>query len=189
MVQLHSQQHTRDDIIWSALAYKYSTQVFTDYPYAEKVRDKVDALFLQIWGWLKHVHTDTRRTIHEFNGDDFSVQRFDVHSSNILLGNHFHKKSMWHTESDGLDLWKLSELFIFDEGGWFLLLQNIDPEWQIFWKIEKFRILARDILVIPPFQAHTLFLESGTKFRWFRPYRFDETDMDMNPCILELPTK
>lgn len=187
MTSSNSLRHSKSDIIGSALAYQYATQAFTDFPYASRVRGKVDALFSEIGDWLQHVHTDARRSIHEYNWSDFSVQRFEVHSANIPLGNHFHKKSEWHRESDGTDLWKLSEMFVFDEGQGLLLLQNIDPEWKVIGKVEQFSIMARDIIVIPPFQAHTLFLDPGTKFRWFRPYPFDKDDMDMNPYKLELP--
>ncbi len=41
-------------------------------------------------------------------------------------------------------------------------------------------------MVIPPFQAHTFFLDSGSIMRGFRPYPFDENDKDMNPYKLEL---
>lgn len=180
-------EHSKSDIIWSALAYQYATQAFTDFPYASKVREKVDALFSMIGDWMQHVHTDSRRSIYEFNGSDFSVQSFDVHSADVPLGNHFHKKWEWHIESDGTDLWKLSEMFVFDKGKGLLLLQNLDPDWKVIGKIESFRILAQDIIVIPPFQAHTFFLDPGTKFRWFRPYPFDKNDMDMNSHKLELP--
>lgn len=54
-------------------------------------------------------------------------------------------------------------------------------------KIEELNIRAQDIIVIPPFQAHTLYLDPGTRFRGFRPYPFDKDNMDMNPYKLELP--
>lgn len=189
MTQSSLSQHSQADIIWLTLAYSYSTLAFTDFPYREKVREKVDALFLKIGDWLQHVHTDPRRSIHEYNGSDFSVQKFEVHLANIPLGNHFHTKSVWYKEFDRTDLWKLSELFIFDEGHGLLLLQDLDPEWKVIGKMEELRIRARDIIVIPPFQAHTLFLEPGTKFRWFRPHPFDQENMDMNPYKLEIPVK
>lgn len=180
MTLMNSSNHSQSDIIWSALAYQYATQAFTDFPYASKVREKVDALFAKIGDWLQHVHTDDRRSIYEYNGSDFSVQSFEVHSANIPLGNHFHKKSVWNIESNGSDLWKLSEMFIFDEGSWVLLLQKLSPDGKTIAKMEEFRILTQSILVINPFEAHTLYLEPGTKFRWFRPYPFDKDDMDMN---------
>lgn len=179
--------HSESLIIGSALAYEYATQTFTDYSYATKVRGRIDALFWEIWVWIQHAHTDARRSIHEYNGTDFSIQSFEVHSSDVPLGNHYHKKAIWHQEPDGTDLWKLSELFVFDQGKGVLLLQDIDPEGRVIWTVQKFTIRARDIIVIPPFQAHTLFLEAGTKFRWFRPYPFNQDDMDLNAHKLEIP--
>lgn len=187
MVLTNSAKHGKSDIIGSALAYEYATRTWTDFPYASKVREKVDILFSEIGDLLQNVHTDDRRSIYEYNGSDFSIQAFEVHSANVPLGNHYHKKSVGHTESDGTDLWELSEMFVFDEWRWILLLQYIDPEWKVIWKIEEFSIRAGDILVIPPFQAHTLFLDPKTKFRWFRPYPFDKDNMDMNTHKLELP--
>lgn len=185
MIQSNVSEHSKADIIWAALAYQYTNQAFTDFPYSSRVRKKVDALFLQIGEWLKHAHTDFRRSIHEYNGSDFSIQSFEVHSANIPLGNHFHKKSVWHTESDGIDLWQLSELFVFDEGEGILLLQKLSPGGIALSKIEEFRMISHHILVINPLEAHTLYLEPGTKFRWFRPYPFDVKDMDLNPYRLE----
>ena len=187
MTLINSSKHSKSDIIGSALAYEYATRTWTDFPYTWKVREKVDALFSEIGDLLQLVHTDDRRSIYEYNGSDFSVQSFEVHSTNVPLGNHFHKKSEWHKESDGTDLWELSEMFIFDEGQGLLLLQNLDLEWKVIGKIEEFSIRAGNILVIPPFQAHTLFLDPKTKFRWFRPYPFNKNDMDMNLHKLELP--
>lgn len=187
MTSSWSLKHSQSDLIRSALVYQYAMQGWIEQSYILIVREKIDILFSQIWNWLHHVHTDARRTIHEHNGHDFSVQSFEVHSANVPLGNHFHKKSEWYIEFDGTDLWELSEMFIFDEWGWVVLLQDIDPEWKVIWKIKEFSLRARDILVIPPLQAHTLFLDLGTKFRWFRPYPFDKDNMDMNPHKLELP--
>lgn len=180
-------EHTQADIIWTALAYNHMSQWFIDHPYVSRVREKVDALFLQIGKWLEHVHTDSRRSIYEYNWSDFSIQKFEVHSGDVPLGNHFHKKSIWFLESHETGLWKLSELFVFDEGWGSLFLQDIDPEWAVIERIEEIKIRARDIIAILPFQAHTLFLEPGTRFRWFRPYPFDRDDMDMNSFKLELP--
>ncbi|MBX9809908.1 hypothetical protein K2X92_05960 [Candidatus Gracilibacteria bacterium] len=184
---MNSSKHSKSDIIGSALAYQYATQAFTDFPYAGKVREKVDALFSILGDGIQHVHTDHRRSIHEYNGSDFSVQSFEVHSADVPLGNHFHKKAVGYTESNGTDLGKLSEMFVFDEGQGLLLLQDLDPEGNVIGKIEELSIRARDIIVIPPFQAHTFFLESGTKFRGFRPYPFNKDDMDLNKFELELP--
>ena len=187
MNQSITSRNSQADIIGSALAYQHATQAFTDYPYAAKVREKVDALFFILGEWVQHVHTDNRRSIYEHNGTDFSVQSFEVHSADVPLGNHFHKKWEWHITPDGIDLWKLSEMFVFDEGRGLLLLQDLDSEWKVIGGIKKIKILVKDIIVIPPFQAHTFFLEPGTKFRWFRPYPFDKEDMDMNAHKIELP--
>lgn len=189
MALSNAPKHSKSDIIWSALAYQYATQTFTDFPYSSIVREKVDALFSQIGEGLKHVHTDSRRSIHEHNGSDFSIQSFEVHSANIPLGNHYHRKSVWHMESDGTDLWQLSELFVFDKGSGILLLQKLSPEGDAISNVEEFNLRANDILVLSPLVAHTLYLEPGTKFRWFRPYPFDSSDMDMNPYKLELPVR
>lgn len=178
---MNSIRHSKSDIINSALIQT------SGYSYVSEVQEKVDILFSEIADLLQHVHTDERRSIYEYNGSDFSVQSFEVHSANVPLGNHFHKKSESHTELHWSQLWKLSEMFIFDEWRWIVLLQDIDPEWKVIWKIKEFSIRAGNILVIPPFQAHTLFLDPKTKFRWFRPYPFNKDDMDMNPYKLELP--
>lgn len=179
-------EHSKADIIWSALAYQYTVPSLIKDSQAIAVREKVNALFSDIGPSLQHVHTDSRRSIHEYNWSDFSIQWFEVHSADVPLGNHFHRKSVWHVGSNWTDLWQLSEMFIFDEWKGLLLLQQLDPEWNIVGRMKEFSILARDIIVIPPFIAHTLYLKSDTKFRWFRPYPFDKNNMDMNPYKLEL---
>lgn len=178
-------QHSQSDIIWSALGWLHETDDIIAFSYSVQLQQQMNDLFHSIGDQLTLVHSDARRSIREYNGPDFSVQGFEVYSADIPLGNHYHKKAVWHTNPD---LWKLSEVFVFDEGWGWLLLQQLDPEWKVMSRIEKIKIRIWDVLPIPPFLAHTLFLEPGTKFRWFRPYPFDPKDMDMNSHRLELPT-
>lgn len=89
---MNSIRHSKSDIINSALIQT------SGYSYVSEVQEKVDILFSEIADLLQHVHTDERRSIYEYNGSDFSVQSFEVHSANVPLGNHFHKKSESHTE-------------------------------------------------------------------------------------------
>lgn len=47
--------------------------------YRTYLRRRIDELFSQYP--VEHVHTDVRRSISEYNGADFSIQQFEVHSS------------------------------------------------------------------------------------------------------------
>ena len=160
-----------------------------DYP--NYVRNRMKTLF---WDKaLELVHTDHRRSIHEYNDKDYSLQQFEVFSWNRPLGNHFHKKGKITQEGElHSSLHPVSEIFLFDEGSkGILLLQDLDETGapKVESVIQKIWIATNKIIVIKPFQAHTFFLEPGTKFRWFRPYPFDKDDMDLNPYKLELPVK
>lgn len=159
--------------------------------YRTYLRRRIDELFSQYP--VEHVHTDVRRSISEYNGADFSIQQFEVHSSWVPLGNHFHRKSQktWKSELDTFNTYPISEIFVFGEWSGILLLQEVTYE-----RVDK--VLARgnikkqsiegsSVIVLPPYLSHTFFLEPGTKFRGFRPYPFDKDDMDMNPWKLELP--
>ena len=126
---------------------------------------------------LSFAHKDFRRLIEEYNGENFSVQRFTIFDNTVWLGNHFHVK--WDQN--------ISEVFIIDTGKWNLVLQSLDTSWIPYWKQEVLQIKKGDIIVIPPFQAHTFFLDIGSIMRWFRPYPFDKDNMDMNPHKMELP--
>lgn len=149
----------------------------------KKVQDSIasgnfDALVRLINSFpLSFAHQDHRRLIQEYNGDNFSVQRFTVFDNSVWLGNHFHTK--WDQN--------ISEIFLIEAGKWTLILQNLDASWVPFWDKEIVQIQKGDTIVIPPFQAHTFFLDIGSIMRWFRPYPFDTDDMDMNPHKLELP--
>ncbi len=127
---------------------------------------------------LTHGHQDSRRLIEEYNGVNFSVQRFTVKDGSAGLWHHFHLK--WDHD--------LSEVFIIEQGGGRLLLQNIDSSSsKPNWEIQEKEVKKWDIIVIPPYQAHTFYLESDSIMRWFRPYPFDPDNMDMNSHRLELP--
>lgn len=158
--------------------------------YAKYIKNLMNRIFDE--HSVSLVHEDQRRSIHEYNGEDFSIQQFHVHSSNIPLGNHYHKKAKQTStpESDDI-IHDISEIFVFDTGEWVLLLQDIviDSVGNILEQSEhrQLHIWEGSVVVIPPMQAHTFFLEPGTQFRWFRPYPFDPADMDMNVYNMELP--
>lgn len=151
------------------------------------LRSKIDDLFEKVGDRLLFVHKDSRRSIYEDNGTDFSIQEFEVHSANVPLGNHFHKKSGWKKTIEDANFPGLSEIFVFDKWSWILLLRDISLDGKALWEVKKIGIIVNDIIMIPPYQAHTFYLLPGTQFRWFRPYPFDERNKDMNPYTLELP--
>lgn len=128
---------------------------------------------------LTHGHQDLRRLIEEYNGVNFSVQRFTVFDNKVWLGNHYHRK--WEQD--------LSEVFMIEVGQGTLILQNLEEFWTPSSEQEVMNIKKWDIIVIPPLQAHTFFLEVGSIMRWFRPYPFDPDNMDMNSYRLELPER
>ncbi len=185
MIYSDSPEHSKADIIRTALQYSCSKNEIDFLSLQREVRAQVDSLFSEAEEAFIHVHTDARRSIYEYNWVDFSLQRFEVHSRDVPLGNHYHRKSRWYNTLADEGSNKLSEMFVFDEWAWLLLLQELDSEWVTRGKLEEFSVRARDVLVIHPLQVHTLYLDPGTKFRWFRPYPFDEIDMDMNSYKLE----
>lgn len=128
---------------------------------------------------LTHGHQDSRRLIEEYNGVNFSVQRFTVFDNKVWLGNHYHRK--WEQD--------LSEVFMIEAGQGTLILKNLEEFWTPSSEQEVMNIKKWDIIVIPPYQAHTFFLEVGSIMRWFRPYPFDPDNMDMNSYRLELPER
>lgn len=122
-------------------------------------------------GKIMPVHEDARRAIAEYNGDDFSVQYFEV-KERIPLGNHFHKGKF--------------EVFIILRGSGIVVTCPIGEDGIPTAEKTVTEIGNLSVVKIPPYTAHTFYLDPGTKMTCFSSAPFDEKNQDMMKFVLEL---
>jgi len=122
-----------------------------------------------ILGKLNIVHDDNRRTICEFNSNDFSVQSFRV-KEKIPLGNHFHKRK--------------SEIFIITKGGGTFAFSPVDEYGQLPDKMKIVNVEPGAVIFVPVLVAHAFLLHSGSEMVCFSSARYDKNDEDVFPCKL-----
>lgn len=117
-------------------------------------------------GLIAEVHSDERRTISEFNGEDTSVQNFVVHEPGLPLGEHYHERKR--------------ETFVILEGGGLLLLAKVNKNRQMVGKIRQVPLEAGSVVVIDKMVAHTFFLRVGSRMICLSSEPFNPDDMDLN---------
>ena len=122
------------------------------------------------FGTIDPVQEDKRRAIAECNGDDFSVQHFEVKES-IPLGNHFHRGKF--------------EVFTILEGGGIVITHLVDENGHPIGDKLVTKIGKLSVIKIHPYTAHTFYLDPGTKMTCFSSAPFDEKNQDMTKFVLE----
>lgn len=120
-------------------------------------------------GPITEVHRDARRTIQEgTDGKQFSVQLFDIHMSEIPLGDHYHPEGK-------------TETFIITEGsghfGWY----PVNEAGQKVGEIERLEIHAPRVIYIPPYNVHTFMLLPGSKMIGISSREFRKSDLIDGP--------
>ena len=121
-------------------------------------------------GKVKEVHADTRRTISELNGSDFSVQLFKVYQSNLPLGKHAHRARM--------------ETFTILCGEGFVLICTVDGQGNKLGIPERHELTAGSVIHIPPHVAHTFYLSPGTEMHCYSSAAFDPSDFIQAPFLV-----
>jgi quercetin dioxygenase-like cupin family protein len=115
-------------------------------------------------GTMRLAHQDERRSIYEYGGEGFSIQRFVVHQR-VPFGNHFHRRK--------------TETFFIVKGGGDLYMQPADL---LTNRGNKWSLVAGEFAVIPPFTAHAFMLEPGSEMICHSSEPFDPSDPDMHQC-------
>jgi len=122
-------------------------------------------------GQLKLVHGDIRRSIFEYNGEDFSIQKFDIHQE-CSLGDHFHRNK--------------SETFVLIEGAGFVLFKPLNSDGVSSDEVQRHELFPGSVFRLPPLTAHTFFLKAGSKMVCYSSAKFDSNNTDMPPFKIEL---
>lgn len=120
-------------------------------------------------GRLREVHTDIRRTLMEYNGEDFAVTAIAVHQR-VPLGNHYHEKK--------------TETFVITKGRGVVFTKSIDDSAA---QIEAVSLHEGVVVHVPPRTAHTFILDPGSTLTCYSSARFDEDDQDMVSYELLFP--
>lgn len=141
------------------------------------ILDLYDTVFPPVqpptFGRVALAHEDERRKIEEFNSDSFSVQMFDIKSSNMPLmplGKHAHSRKF--------------EVFTILEGSGELLTCNIDPAENNQGVATRMSLERGSVVCLPPHVAHTFYLTSGSKMHCFSSRAFDQTDFIQCPFLV-----
>lgn len=121
-------------------------------------------------GELKVVHTDTRRTIHEFNGEDFACGYFEIHHSNLPLGVHAHAKK--------------SETFIISKGSGVLHTCKVDFHGNPLGPRRIQTLQEGSVAHLMPYEAHTFYLETGSRMYCYSSTPFDPDDFIKTPFLV-----
>ncbi len=121
-------------------------------------------------GKITPVHEDNRRAIAECNGDGFSIQHFEV-KERIPLGNNFHRGKF--------------EVFTILRGGGVVITRPIGEDGNPIGAEEITELQPLSVVKIPPYTAHTFYLNPGTTMTCFSSAQFDEQNQDMTKFVLK----
>jgi oxalate decarboxylase/phosphoglucose isomerase-like protein (cupin superfamily) len=117
-------------------------------------------------GTITLAHQDDRRAVSEFNGQDMSIQVFEVFASDLPLGRHFHRRKR--------------ETFLIQEGSGEVLLCEADTDGNSVGQPKTVKLESGSVVVVDPMMAHTFYLAPGTKMVCFSSAPFNPDDMDLN---------
>jgi dTDP-4-dehydrorhamnose 3,5-epimerase-like enzyme len=117
-----------------------------------------------LFGSTVLVHSDFRREIFEFNGEDFSIQRIVIGENKQVLGNHYHEKK-W-------------ECFYVQSGQGVVSLCDVNDSDK---SILRCFLHKGSVLKIKPYTAHKFEMEPGSELICFSSTSFNADDKDMIP--------
>lgn len=120
---------------------------------------------------IEKVHSDSRRTISEFNSPQmgFSVQQL-VMKQVATVGNHYHAQKI--------------ESFWLRKGQGALKICRLDKNGNRLEEPQLIELNEGDVIQIPSLMAHTFELEAGSELCFFSSRPFDQSDMPAH--VLEM---
>lgn len=124
------------------------------------------------FGTFRLVHEDERRAIYELDSPtgNFSVNFFKIKVSELPLGKHAHAKK--------------TETFTILSGGGVVLTCPVDQFGNKAGEVAKQELAEGSVVHLPPFTAHTFYLQPGTTMHCFSSEAFDKEDFVQAPFLV-----